>query len=125
MHMKKLIFFIYFILIRALYPPIGNIYSNTVKFPFIGSQTIETEYINNNRANIYLRGKININGTGEFVYKKNKKNLKLSNNLCHILNKLKCELNDPYYDNENDNVILRISIKSLISKKIILYRKDI
>ena len=105
-------------------PPIGIIYGKTVKLPIVGKQYIETEYINKNTAAIRLQGIINNNGTSTISYKNNQEIIELSDNLINIMDKFRCKLNKPYYDIENDKIIFELCFKSIISKKVILYRID-
>lgn len=103
-------------------PPVGITYGKEFTIPLMGNQYIETEYINKNTAEIRLKGFINNNGTSTILYKNNEEIIELSDNLINTMNKLKCKLLNPYYDIENDRIILILCFKSLLSKKIILNR---
>ena len=88
-------------------------FTERVNFDFGSSSTSE----------IILNGIINKKG---YIYNtENTKNYKLDNNLQNIINKYKCVIENPIYNNENDKVIFVLKIKVLkITKKIQLNNID-
>ncbi len=104
-------------------PPVGNIYSKTIKLPLIGEQYIETKMINKQRAIINLKGIINEKGYA--VYYKRKNNIILSKNLIEKMKELKCNFSNPKYNKEKDEVIFRILIKPIYFNKKIILNKEV
>ena len=112
---------IFFILSYAL-PPINNVYTGNINI-LIGKQNIIFKRIEKTTSEIILNGIINKKG---YIYNtENTKNYKLDNNLQNIINKYKCVIENPIYNNENDKVIFVLKIKVLkITKKIQLNNID-
>tara|TARA_Y100000591_G_scaffold331024_1_gene363650 strand:- start:3551 stop:3928 length:378 start_codon:yes stop_codon:yes gene_type:complete len=103
-------------------PPIGAIYTRNINLPLIGDQYIETEYINKNTARIQLNGLINENGTSKIYVENDKEIVKISDNLLNVMNKYKCNIDTPRYDDKKDTVIFKLNIRYLFSKEICLIR---
>ena len=113
---------IFFILSYAL-PPINHVYSGNVNILLLGKQNIVFKRIEKTTSEIILNGIINKQG---YIYNtENTKNYKLDNNLQNIIDKYKCVIENPIYNNENDKVIFVLKIKVLkITKKIQLNNID-
>lgn len=113
---------IFFILSYAL-PPINHVYSGNVNILLFGKQNIIFKRIEKTTSEIILNGIINKKG---YIYNtENTKNYKLDNNLQNIIDKYKCVIENPIYNNENDKVIFVLKIKVLkITKKIQLNNID-
>ena len=113
---------IFFILSYAL-PPINHVYSGNINILLFGKQNIVFKRIEKTTSEIILNGIINKKG---YIYNtENTKNYKLDNNLQNIINKYKCVIENPIYNNENDKVIFVLKIKVLkITKKIQLNNID-
>lgn len=104
-------------------PPINNVYSGNINILLFGKQNIVFKRIEKTTSEIILNGIINKKG---YIYNtENTKNYKLDNNLQNIINKYKCVIENPIYNNENDKVIFVLKIKVLkITKKIQLNNID-
>ena len=113
---------IFFILSYAL-PPINHVYSGNINILLFGKQNIVFKRIEKTTSEIILNGIINKKG---YIYNtENTKNYKLDNNLQNIIDKYKCVIENPIYNNENDKVIFVLKIKVLkITKKIQLNNID-
>ena len=113
---------IFFILSYAL-PPINHVYSGNINILLFGKQNIVFKRIEKTTSEIILNGIINKKG---YIYNiEDTKNYKLDNNLQNIINKYKCVIENPIYNNENDKVIFVLKIKVLkITKKIQLNNID-
>lgn len=99
----------------------GNIYSYSVKIPFIGEQVIKTYIKKDNSASIKLEGIINKNGFIRYYEKNNIPKIYFSYNLRKIQNKYNIDYTIPYYDYILDQIILDVNIKKInFSKKIIM-----
>lgn len=103
-------------------PPINNVYCGNINL-LIGKQNIIFKRIEKTTSEIILNGIINKKG---YIYNtENTKNYKLDNNLQNIIDKYKCVIENPIYNNENDKVIFVLKIKVLkITKKIQLNNID-
>lgn len=95
----------------TIIPKPGNIYQKKLYIPIIGKQLIEAEIVTNNYAFIRLEGLINEKGTAKYFNANDKHMIKFSYNLRKIIKKYKTELTFPYYDIENDEILLNINIK--------------
>ena len=105
-------------------PEINTKYSTTIKIPLIGKQHVEYERTSKLISEIKLTGKINKNGK-IFFNINNPSNYELDNNLLSILQKYKCTLYNPYYDNEEDKIIVTIKINIIkFTKNLILTKND-
>ena len=104
-------------------PPINNVYSGNINILLLGKQNIVFKRIEKTTSEIILNGIINKKG---YIYNtENTKNYKLDNNLQNIIDKYKCVIENPIYNNENDKVIFVLKIKVLkITKKIQLNNID-
>ena len=113
---------IIFLLSYAL-PPINHVYSGNINILLLGKQHIVFKRIEKTTSEIILSGIINNKG---YIYNtENTKNYKLDNNLQNIIDKYKCVIENPIYNNENDKVIFVLKIKILkITKKIQLNNID-
>ena len=103
-------------------PPINNVYCGNINL-LIGKQNIVFRRIEKTTSEIILNGIINKKG---YIYNtENTKNYKLDNNLQNVIDKYKCVIENPIYNNENDKVIFVLKIKVLkITKKIQLNNID-
>lgn len=103
-------------------PPISKIYKSSIYIPFLGKQNIEYERLEELKSIIRLNGFVNENGYINYIEEDN--NLysgQLDNTLVNLLNKYKCILDDPFYDETRDIAIIKIKVKLLnFNKKIIL-----
>lgn len=95
---------------HKLLPPIKNVYTSNINIPFIGKQNIEYERIKLYESEVRLKGLINENGK-IFFDKQNNNDYYYDNILQKIINKYKCELNNPYYNNKDDVIIIKFKIK--------------
>lgn len=109
-------------LLSHVLPPINNVYSGNINL-LIGKQNILFKRIEKTTSEITLNGIINKKG---YIYNtENTKNYKLDNNLQNIVNKYKCVIENPIYNDKNDKVIFILKIKLLkITKKIQLNNID-
>ena len=109
-------------LLSHVLPPINNVYSGNINL-LIGKQNILFKRIEKTTSEITLNGIINCKG---YIYNiEDIENYKLDNNLQNIINKYKCVIENPIYNNENDKVIFVLKIKVLkITKKIQLNNID-
>ena len=112
---------IFFILsLNNIFPPIGNTYYTSINIPLVGTQNIKYQRTKKLISEVSLSGKINKQG---YIYFDNNDPYKytLDNTLENILKKYKCSFSEPYYDNINDIITLRIRINIIrYSKKLIL-----
>ena len=103
-------------------PPISKIYKSSIYIPFLGKQNIEYERLEELKSIIRLNGFVNKNGYINYIKEDN--NLysgQLDNTLINLLNKYKCILDDPFYDETRDIAIIKIKIKLLnFNKKLVL-----
>ena len=103
-------------------PPISKIYKSSIYIPFLGKQNIEYERIEELKSIIRLNGFVNENGYINYIKQDN--NLysgQLDNTLVNLLNKYKCILDDPFYDEMRDVAIIKIKVKLLnFNKKLVL-----
>lgn len=105
----------------SILPIPGNIYSSSIKIPFIGEQIIKTYIKQDNSASIRLEGLVNKNGVVKYYEKNNIPKIYVSYNLRKIQNKYNIDYSLPYYDNILDQIIFDINIKNInFSKKIIM-----
>ena len=108
----------YNILLLALsysVPPLNNVYSGTISFSLLGKQSIEFERLKKNTSQVRLNGLINCDG---YVYNENgneKKymNYELDSNLIKLMNKYRCSIESPIYDNVNDTILFVLKINIL------------
>tara|TARA_B100001769_G_scaffold268566_1_gene257247 strand:- start:12221 stop:12592 length:372 start_codon:yes stop_codon:yes gene_type:complete len=103
-------------------PPISNVYHTNINIPFIGNQDItykRTEYL---KSEIKLSGKINQKG---YIYYDMSDPYKytLDDGLKIIINKYRCSIEDPIYDNNNDILELKIKINLINYKKRLTFNK--
>lgn len=102
------------------YPPITNIYKTQFNIPLIGTQIIQYQRLNDLVSNIYLDGIININTTIT-IHNKNYINniyyFYFDENICDKLNKIKCEIDQFYYDSLNDIICFNIYLYFFKFKK--------
>jgi hypothetical protein len=110
-------------LLSHVLPPINNVYSGNINLFILGKQNIVFKRIEKTTSEITLDGFICKKG---YIYNiEDIKNYKLDNNLQNIINKYKCVIENPIYNNENDKVIFVLKIKLLkITKKIQLTNID-
>lgn len=103
-------------------PPISKIYKSSIYIPFLGKQNIEYERLEELKSIIRLNGFVNENGYINYIKQDN--NLysgQLDNTLVNLLNKYKCILDDPFYDETSDIAIIKIKVKLLnFNKKLVL-----
>lgn len=100
-------------------PNVGAKYKKTLHFPLIGSQNIETEFLNDSKMTIKLYGFIEEAGTAEYNIIDNNIDIILSDNLKRLVEKKKTEFQLLNYDNIKDIVNIRLHIKPIFYKKII------
>ena len=106
--------------IEKILPPINNIYKTNVNIPLIGNQNIEYERIKKYESQVRLNGLINTKGIVH-IHKNNIYDYTFDDILTKIIKKYKCELKNPYYNYENDVIVLEIKIKMIkFGKKLIL-----
>ena len=103
-------------------PPISKIYKSSIYIPFLGKQNIEYERLEELKSIIRLNGFVNENGYINYIKQDN--NLysgQLDNTLVNLLNKYKCILDDPFYDETRDIAIIKIKVKLFnFNKKLVL-----
>lgn len=103
-------------------PPISKIYKSSIYIPLLGKQNIEYERLEELKSIIRLNGFVNENGYINYIKQDN--NLysgQLDNTLVNLLNKYKCILDDPFYDETRDIAIIKIKVKLLnFNKKLVL-----
>ena len=95
--------------VDKIIPPINNIYKTNVNIPFIGNQNIEYERIKLYESEVRLNGLINDKGI-VYIDKENIYNYTFDEVLKKIINKYNCELNNPYYNFQDDVIVLKIKI---------------
>jgi hypothetical protein len=106
--------------IEKILPPINNIYKTNVNIPLIGNQNIEYERTKYYVSEVRLDGLINAKGN-VYIDKNNIYDYTFDEILKNIIKKYKCELNNPYYNFEDDVIVIEIKIKLLkFGKKLIL-----
>tara|TARA_B100000902_G_scaffold305073_1_gene293442 strand:- start:8697 stop:9053 length:357 start_codon:yes stop_codon:yes gene_type:complete len=101
-------------------PPISNVYHTNINIPFIGKQYITYQRTEKFKSEIKLSGKINENG---YIYYDISDPYKytLDDGLKTIINKYRCSIEDPSYDNNNDILKLKIKINFInYTKRLIL-----
>ena len=107
-------------------PPISKIYKSSIYIPFLGKQNIEYERLEELKSIIRLNGFVNENGYINYIKQDN--NLysgQLDNTLVNLLNKYKCILDDPFYDEMRDVAVIKIKVKLLnFNKKLVLVSED-
>ena len=112
---------IFFVLsLNNILPPIGNTYYTSINIPLIGTQNIKYERTKKLISEVSLSGKVNKQG---YIYfdKNDPYKYTLDDTLENVLKKYKCSFSEPYYDNINDIITLRIRINIIrYSKKLIL-----
>ena len=103
---------------KLITPPIGITYSKQINIPILGKQNIEIEYADKNVALIRLDGTINICGTSKvsYDYINNKEIFELSDSLVKIMDRYKCKIEYPYYDQDNDVITFRLYIAKVFIK---------
>ena len=100
-------------------PNVGAKYKKILHFPLIGSQIIETEFLNDSKMTIKLDGFIEESGTAKYNIIDNNIDIILSDNLKRLVEKKKTEFQLLNYDNMKDIVNIRLHIKPIFYKKII------
>ena len=98
--------------IEKILPPINNVYKTSVYIPLLGKQNIEYKRIKLYESEVRLFGLINEKGK-VYINKENIYDYTFDEVLKKIITKYKCELNNPYYNNYEDKIILEIKIKLL------------
>ena len=105
---------------EKILPPINNIYKTTINIPILGSQNIEYERIAFYKSKVRLNGIINEIGN-IYIKKNNIYDYEFDDVLKKIIKKYKCELYNPCYNFEDDNIVIQLKIKIIkFSKKLIL-----
>ena len=107
--------------VNKILPPINNIYKTNVNIPFIGNQNIEYERIKLYESEVRLNGLINDKGI-VYIDKENIYNYTFDEVLKKIINNYNCELNNPYYNFQDDVIILKIKINLLRFRKTIILK---
>ena len=107
--------------VNKILPHINNIYKTNVNIPFIGNQNIEYERIKLYESEVRLNGLINDKGI-VYIDKENIYNYTFDEVLKKIINNYNCELNNPYYNFQDDVIILKIKINLLRFRKTIILK---
>tara|TARA_B100000575_G_C23131220_1_gene656200 strand:+ start:2042 stop:2437 length:396 start_codon:yes stop_codon:yes gene_type:complete len=102
--------------IKNILPPINNIYKTSLNIPLFGKQNIEYTRTGLLESKVELTGKLNAIG---FIYfdKTNIYEYNFDNNLKDIVKKYRCTIYNPYYDNKNDLINLKIKINIIRFQK--------
>ena len=97
-------------------PPMHIKYQQIFSIPFVGTQEIEYERIENLKAKIVLAGKINNQG---FIYydRKNVYDYRLDPHLYTMLKKYRCKLTNPKYDKKCDKILIDLKVNIIRFKK--------
>lgn len=103
----------------SILPEPGQIYYKNINIPLIGNQQVETEIITKNYANIKLIGLINQDGYIQYLYDKNKYVFKISHNLKELIKKYNIQIEQLYYNIENDTIDINVNIKLINYKSLV------
>lgn len=101
-------------------PPININYKTTFTIPLIARQTINYKRLNECTSQLILNGKINCVGYIHLNDNDDISSYTLDDILMNILNKNRCTIENPKYDNEKDIITLILNIRLLKFKKLII-----
>lgn len=107
-----------FLLCLGLHLPIGKSYMDTFSIPVVGSQSVKMEVLNNTHAKITLSGIIKSSGIVEFsVEEYEKLTFIVRDPLLKLMNRFRCSVSEPVFDNKKDEARLKLYIRPLFFSK--------
>lgn len=99
-------------------PPVGSYYKTTVSFPMLGKQEVLFYVASRSRANLTLKGILNIDDVVEYSFDASGElTFQLSEKLQAKLDRFHCRLSSPIYDRTKDVSSIILHIRPLMLKK--------
>lgn len=99
-------------------PPTGASYGKLMHVPIVGDQHMTLHIQSKSVASIELKGIVNHAETLAYsVYPDNRVQFVLSNDLIRILNRYRCLIEDPYYNQTDDTACITVNVRLLRLRK--------
>jgi hypothetical protein len=101
----------------------NNIYKTTFNVPVIGKQYIEYKRFEKYTSSLKLYGIINADGF-LFFDKNDVTNYSFDKKIENIMSKYKCKINEAYYNDIDDEILLNLKIKILNIQKTLILKNN-
>ena len=115
---------LYFLsIVNIKLPTMNNIYKTTFNVPVIGRQNIEYKRFEKYTSSLKLYGIINADGL-LFFDKNDVTKYSFDETIENIMSKYKCKINEAYYNDIDDEILLNLKIKILNIKKTFILKNN-
>tara|TARA_Y100000996_G_C21990258_1_gene424299 strand:+ start:116 stop:502 length:387 start_codon:yes stop_codon:yes gene_type:complete len=115
---------LYFLsIVNIKLPTMNNIYKTTFNVPVIGRQNIEYKRFEKYTSSLKLYGIINADGL-LFFDKNDVTKYSFDETIENIMSKYKCKINEAYYNDIDDEILLNLKIKILNIQKTLILKNN-
>ncbi len=124
LYYKMINVILYFLsIVNIKLPTMNNIYKTTFNVPVIGRQNIEYKRFEKYTSSLKLYGIINADGL-LFFDKNDVTKYSFDETIENIMSKYKCKINEAYYNDIDDEILLNLKIKILNIQKTLILKNN-